>query len=678
LKGKMRTQKRSVIFDLLILITIIGVILYFSMEYILKTSLETVEENTMMSHLQTDLNYIYDLIADYSGAKDISEMQWSLNRNGNLFCNGTFIGAGEDAWKQGATNQNLLLVFEEHQKKTGTNAFIAVRTNNTDLSENVGHYFRSIGSTKDAEGNSIAGTYVTKDVADTIDKGSSFTGIAPVEDRTMYCIYEPIKNQEKEVIGYIVVGRDTDEVEKAAQKAIRQMRLTLGATIGLASVCLVVFLWFWARSIHRIKRYLEEIGTGVFPKEPLYLKRNDELGVIGESINDMTKSLKEKDRIGAELNVATNIQANMLPSIFPAFPEHDEFDIYATMSPAKEVGGDFYDYFMIDDSHVAMLVGDVSGKGVPAALFMVTAKTLIKDHSQMGLQPAEVFTRVNRILCEGNEAGLFVTGWMAVVDLKTGEMTYVNAGHNPPLLMHNGSFEYLVSKPGLVLAGLDTMKYRQASLILNPGDRLFLYTDGVTEATNLSKELYGEVRLKRFINGHKTENVQELLRNIRKEVDNFANGADQFDDITMLIFDYQSKAGGSMIEKIFAAEDASLESAMAFLEEEMEKAEVPMKASMQMSVALEELFVNVAHYAYPGRKGDVKMGVSIENNLITLSLKDSGIPFDPTGKEDPDITLKAEDRSIGGLGIFMVKKTMNTVDYEYKDGMNILTITKSF
>ena len=247
---------------------------------------------------------------------------------------------------------------------------------------------------------------------------------------------------------------------------------------------------------------------------------------------------REKERINAELNLASDIQAHMLPCIFPPFPEHNEFDIYATMTPAKEVGGDFYDYYMMDGRKLAVVAADVSGKGVPAALFMVITKVLIKNHVQLGLEPAEVFEKVNNLLCEGNDADLFVTAWLGVLDLATGVLTYVNAGHNPPLLKkEGGDFEYLRCKPALVLAGMEMTKYTQSQLEMKPGDSLFLYTDGVTEATNTANELYGEERLRSYINAHGTDGVVERLHGLKKDIDTFVGEAPQFDDITMLALD---------------------------------------------------------------------------------------------------------------------------------------------
>lgn len=266
---------------------------------------------------------------------------------------------------------------------------------------------------------------------------------------------------------------------------------------------------------------------------------------INGYIENLTHVTAEKERIGAELSVATHIQASMLPCIFPAFPNRREFDIYATMTPAKEVGGDFYDFFLVDDDHLAVVIADVSGKGVPAALFMVIAKTLIKDHTQSGKPPEEVFTEVNRQLCEANDENLFVTAWMGVLEISTGKLVYVNAGHNPPVIgRKNGETEFLRSRPGFVLAGLDFTKYRAGSLELMPGDLLYLYTDGVTEAMNTAQELYGEERLKRTLDANVSAAPEEIFKAVKKDLDGFVADAPQFDDITMLAMRYLGREGG--------------------------------------------------------------------------------------------------------------------------------------
>ena len=237
--------------------------------------------------------------------------------------------------------------------------------------------------------------------------------------------------------------------------------------------------------------------------------------------------------------MANRIQADMLPCIFPAFPERPEFDIYAVMNPAKEVGGDFYDFFMVDEQHLAVVIADVSGKGIPAALFMVIGKTLIKDHTKTDISLGAVFSEVNDLLCDANSEGLFITAFEGVLDLVTGEFHFVNAGHEIPFIAREGEdYEPYRIKPGFVLAGMENMKYQAGSIQLAPGDKIFQYTDGVTEAMNGKEELYGMERLGSVLRMNTAKKPEELLAAVKADVDVFAGGAPQFDDITMLCVEY--------------------------------------------------------------------------------------------------------------------------------------------
>lgn len=383
-------------------------------------------------------------------------------------------------------------------------------------------------------------------------------------------------------------------------------------------------------------------------------------------------------RIESELTLANNIQAHMLPTIFPPFPDQNEIDLYATMHPAKEVGGDFYDFFMIDEKNVAVVIADVSGKGVPAALVMVITKTLIKNEVSTGLSPAEAFTKVNHMLCEGNDSNMFVTAWLGILNTETGLLTYVNAGHNPPLVrLADGGFTFLKTRPGLVLAGMDGIRYRQNELQMHPGDRLFLYTDGITEATDPAKELYGSERLKTYLNAHTDASLKDVLSGLTADINAFANTEEQADDMTMLMLDYlAARPGEPLPGKSFPAQVSSLPAVTDFVEQELEKAGCPPKLRMQISLCVEELFTNIASYAYPDGSGDVTFSMTCRGSEMTLCITDSGLPFDPLGQSDPDVTLSAEERQIGGLGIFIVKKTMDEVSYERRGAQNVLTLKK--
>jgi hypothetical protein len=240
-----------------------------------------------------------------------------------------------------------------------------------------------------------------------------------------------------------------------------------------------------------------------------------------------------------ELNMATEIQASMLPSIFPAFPRRDEFDLYASMDPAKEVGGDFYDFFMIDDDHLGIVIADVSGKGVPAALFMMIAKTVVQNYAKLGISASEVLGRANEALCAQNKMEMFVTTWIGILEISTGRMNCSSAGHEYPSICHAGKFELLKDKHGFVLGGMDGVKYKDYEIMLEKGDKIFVYTDGVPEATNSDKELFGTDRMIDALNSDVLATPKEVLRIVREAVDKFVGTAEQFDDLTMVCLEYR-------------------------------------------------------------------------------------------------------------------------------------------
>lgn len=338
----------------------------------------------------------------------------------------------------------------------------------------------------------------------------------------------------------------------------------LGLAINVIFAVAIGYLWYVEKNIvgpieklsEAAKKFAERPTNTdeIIAPELISIKTGDEISILAQSFNSMMTDITdymvdlktvtaEKERIGAELDIATHIQASMLPCIFPAFPDREEFDVFASMTPAKEVGGDFYDFFMVDDTHLAIVMADVSGKGVPAALFMVIGKTLLKDHTQPGRDLGEVFSEVNELLCASNSEGLFITAFEGVLDLATGEFNFVNAGHEMPFICsREGAFKPYKIKPGFVLAGMEEMKYKAGSLALNPGDKVFLYTDGVTEAANAQNELYGMKRLEGALNQNRNAAPDDLLPSIKADIDQFVGEAPQFDDITMLCMEYKSKA----------------------------------------------------------------------------------------------------------------------------------------
>lgn len=259
-----------------------------------------------------------------------------------------------------------------------------------------------------------------------------------------------------------------------------------------------------------------------------------------EYMNELVNVTAEKERIGAELSLANNIQSAMLPHIFPAFPNRSDFDVYASMDPAKEVGGDFYDYFLIDDDHLGIVIADVSGKGIPAALFMMASKIILQSVAMLGNSPAEVLSKTNEALCSNNEAEMFVTVWIGILELSTGKLTAANAGHEFPAIMSpDGNFELYKDKHGFVLGGMDGLKYQEYELTLEPGAKVFLYTDGVPEATNANNELFGTDRMVEALNSSSNTTPEDVLKNVRAAVDTFVEEAEQFDDLTMLCLEYK-------------------------------------------------------------------------------------------------------------------------------------------
>ncbi|MBR0219358.1 MAG: PP2C family protein-serine/threonine phosphatase [Clostridia bacterium] len=375
-------------------------------------------------------------------------------------------------------------------------------------------------------------------------------------------VYYPMKTSTGAPAGYVGVDIQMTDVMNDLSRFARRMILLMAAlTVAFSLVFIRITSKTMAKPINRLSAAAEKLveeqsseGTETSIFNQLTIRSRDEVGALYVSLSQMEHDMNayirnlvnvtaEKERIGAELNVATQIQADMLPRIFPAFPERSEFDIYASMTPAKEVGGDFYDFFLVDEDHIGLVMADVSGKGVPAALFMVIAKTLIKNRAMMGESPAEVLQHVNEQLWEGNEAELFVTVWLAVIEISTGKGLAANAGHEHPAIRRtDGSYALEVYRHSPAVATLDGLRFRQHAFELHPGDSLFVYTDGVTEATNARNELFGTDRLLAALNRDPDAAPRQLLSNVREGINSFVGTAPQFDDITMLAFHYSGPA----------------------------------------------------------------------------------------------------------------------------------------
>ena len=508
---------------------------------------------------------------------------------------------------------------------------------------------------------------------------------------------EPVRDGDGTPVALVGVDISMDDIMQDRADYLRSVILFMGIAV-IVLIALILFgivkalikpinqLSDAARSFIQDRDGEQKSGSAI---SKLNIRTGDEVETLCDSVKQMERDINsyianltavtaEKERIGAELNVATQIQADMLPRIFPAFPERKEFDLYASMDPAKEVGGDFYDFFLVDDDHIALVMADVSGKGVPAALFMVIAKTLIKNRAQLGESPAEILKNVNEQLCEGNEAELFVTVWLAVIEISTGRGLAANAGHEHPVLRRaDGKYELVTYRHSPAVATMEGIRFREHPFEMHPGDRLFVYTDGVPEATNAGNELFGAERMLDALNRDPDASPEELLRTVRKEIDAFVGDAPQFDDITMMNFCYN---GAPRVKELkLEAVDENLGRVLEFVDGELEALDCPQKTQMKIDVAVEEIFVNIAHYAYKPETGLalIRIETGSDPKRVSITFRDWGVPYDPLAKPDPDVTLSAEERQIGGLGIFMVKKSMDEMKYEYADGQNMLTIVKN-
>ena len=413
---------------------------------------------------------------------------------------------------------------------------------------------------------------------------------------------------------------------------------------------------------------------------------------LSEGINTTVDALQSwiaeaETRMDAELATAKAIQEATLPRIFPPFPDILKFDIYASMKTAKEVGGDFYDFFLIGDNcgaesgKLGFVIADVSEKGIPAALFMMKAKALLRDYMTSGLEIGEAVDEANRLLADGNDADMFVTVWAGVLDYGTGHVDYVNAGHNPPLLwQRDGGWRWLEKRSGPML-GLYEVPYKAHSVDCTAGDMFVLYTDGVTEAFDEDEELYGAERLLAVAEAGYRLHPREILKSIRDDVAAHTKNAEQSDDITILALEVGVPPEITATLEV-PAEISQLDAINEFLHAELDRRLCPKSAQNQLDIAVEELFVNVCNYAYPDATPENPGRVRIhrtyraEPQSITVDIIDDGIPYDPLAKPDAVIPKNILDVPIGGLGILMAKKCSDEMLYERVDDSNVVTIVK--
>ena len=386
-------------------------------------------------------------------------------------------------------------------------------------------------------------------------------------------------------------------------------------------------------------------------------------------------SLRQK-KMQAELSIASDIQLSSLPKQFIA---NDKYEIFGDMHAAKDVGGDFFDYALIDDEHIGFIIGDVSGKGVPAAMFMMQAITYFKTYVLLEKSPAKILSNINRELFKNNDKLMFITAFAGIMNIKTGKIVFANAGHNPPIIRTEGkeNYHYLQCNHGFLLATLEECMLVDEEIELDYGGRLILYTDGVTEAKNKENKLYGEDRLLKLISERKFPKNIDIHQTILDDVKDFSSGVEQSDDITILSITYLCNNHHRDEIELDASID-NVKLGLDFIKKLMSEDSINNEIINKFNVSFDELFSNICQHGYKNRKGNVviKYHYNKVEEYIELCIIDKSEKFNPLEVEEPDISLPAEERQIGGLGIFMTLNLMDETKYEYKQLKNIVTIRK--
>jgi phosphoserine phosphatase RsbU/P len=461
--------------------------------------------------------------------------------------------------------------------------------------------------------------------------------------------------------------------------------------IGFLLLLIVVILI--SNSITRPLRLLvkttKDIAKGKLDFKLPVIKSKDEVGMLAESFVYMRDSLKKyikeltqttavKERMESELNIAHDIQMSIVPKMFSVVPKNLEFDIYAILEPAREVGGDLYDFFFIDDEHFCFVVGDVSDKGVPASLFMAVTATLVKTIAKENRDPAEILRRVNNELSHDNESCMFVTFFCCILNIKTGKVSYSNAGHNAPLIARKkGRVEYLGNAVEAPLGVQEGIKYKNEQLTLEQGDLLYLYTDGVTEALDKKNNLYSEERLQKAVSVCKEKPVQDMVLDVLGDIKKFVKSAPQADDITILALRYFGKSVRTRQVVRLKNDLIELKKLAKFVDSFCINNKISIQISKKINLVLDEIVTNIISYAYEDDKAhEIDIVLEFNENEILVKIEDDGKEFNPLEIPEPDIESSLEDREIGGLGVFFVKDIMDNIKYKRKNQKNSLVMRK--
>ena len=473
----------------------------------------------------------------------------------------------------------------------------------------------------------------------------------------------------------------------------------VNTVVGIVIIGLVLMLMVFSGIISKQMEPLEElayqaetIASGRFDEELSDLDRNDEIGQLSKSFHNMQQSLvkqieelkvinEQKGRIEGELKIARDIQMAMLPKIYPPYPERNDLDVFGQLTPAKEVGGDLFDFY-IRDEKLFFCIGDVSGKGIPASLYMVVTKALFRTVSGHESSPERIIYALNEVLSRDNDSNMFVTLFVGVLDLPSGRLHYCNAGHDAPLLIGHTGAGLLPVDSNLPVGVMTGWKFSKQETLMDPDTTIFLYTDGLNEAENINHQQFEMSRVIEVAHKLQKENNFKptvIVNEMTDAVHQFVGDADQSDDLTMMALQYTKRQENITYQRSLTLTNdlKRVPRLNTFIDEVCEANGFDMATTMQINLAIEEAVVNVMNYAYPkDTKGDITIEAKANKTELSFIISDTGKPFDPTAKAEVDITLSAEDRAIGGLGIHLIRQIMDHINYERVDGHNILTLIK--
>lgn len=511
-------------------------------------------------------------------------------------------------------------------------------------------------------------------------------------------IYAPILAG---VAGFVHVGMDQGFIQAQIWSTVAKQQGLIFA-IFIASVVLAyIFVNRISRPLNQLADYTHSLITHDFAAglnipaeiEALPEKSKDEIGKLAESfmnmertlqryLNDLKETTASKERIESELKIAHDIQMSMVPKTFPPFPDRREFDIYATLIPAREVGGDFYDFFFIDDQRLCFAIADVSGKGVPASLFMALTKTMFRAIGGRENPTTEIIlSRLNGEICRDNDSCMFVTVFCGILDVRTGQVAYSNAGHNLPYILSNGAVMALPKTQGMALGVTESADFHAGQLLLKPGDRLVLYTDGVTEAMDKEDQLFSESRLETTLRGVNGLSSKEVIERVVKEVQHFSGGASQSDDITLLALGYvgPKETDEGTLSVQLKNNLSELQRMNQIVTAFGERHGLASELVFRLTLVLEEIITNAISYGYEDDlEHEILVRLFWQDPNMRIEVEDDGRPFNPLKAPSPDMGKPLAERQVGGLGIHLVREMMDELEYRRENDKNLLILKTKF